>query len=343
MAVKVYKVSNRRDFDLFIRMPLAIYYNDPYWPPQSLDLAADSLLQIPPQNCTLLLAVKNNELIGRIAGMINPMHTEHDTALFGYFECINDSTVAAKLLQRLENWARQKEYRYLIGPTSYNTNDSIGLLIEGFNRPAQYSMPYNKSYYPQLLEQAGFGKHLDLLAYLWTAQPLPEKLTRIARKVIKTKGLVLRTLNLNNIAKEAAFLASVHNQTMLDNWGAGKLSVHDAANYLLTYRLFADPDLLLAVEINGEPAGICLTITERSFGGASSCRVAVLAVVPKFRTKGVAALLMHETANRLRHKGYREAEISLILENNRMMNRILQKTFGFEIIKRFRVYKKTLE
>ncbi len=342
MAVEVHKVYNHRSFDIFIKMPWTIYYDDPFWSPPPAEQTADTLLQIPPHNRILLVAVKDNIVVGRIAGMINPQHPEKKGALFGCFESINDTETAKQLLQKLEEWAEKKGYQHLTGPVSYNTNDSIGLLIEGFDLPAQYCMPYNKDYYPHLLDQAGYRKHLDLLAYAWNNQHIiPEKLIRVAQKAVKTKGLIIRALNLNNIVREAYFLSSVHNQTMQNNWGAGKLSVSEAARYLQGYRTFADPDLLLAAEVNGEPAGICLTITDPSSEKAS-CRVAVMAVVPKFRYKGIAALLMHETAARLIRKGYQEAEISLILENNQMMNRILQKTFNLPVVKRFRVYRKDL-
>nr|WP_238480840.1 GNAT family N-acetyltransferase [Desulforadius tongensis] len=127
---------------------------------------------------------------------------------------------------------------------------------------------------------------------------------------------------------------------MQDNWGAERLSVTDAAQYLSNYRSFADPELLLAVEINGEPAGVCLTLPEQH---SQSCRVAVLAVVPKYRKRGVAALLMYETMLRVQRRGYKEAELSLIMESNTMMNRILQNTFNFKVSKRFRLYNKQLE
>ena len=343
MGIKVFEVSNNRELNIFSRVPEIIYHDDPLWIPTRSNQVAKKLMQIPRRNIILLVAVVDNLVVGRVAGMINPRHPEKNTALFGYFESINDKSVPTELLKKTELWAIKKGYSYLTGPVSYNTNDSIGLLLEGFTEPQQHSMPYNPYYYPDLMENAGLKKHLDLFAYLWSAKdPVPPKLTRIVKKVHQTAGLVLRQINLNHIEKEASLLSIVHNKTMQDNWGAESLPVSSAANYLRAYRSFADPKLLLAAEVNGEPAGICLTLpnpdSHRKNG--KNCRVAILAVVPKFRSKGIAALLMHETAVRLSQNGYQQAELSLILENNTMMNRILKKFFNFEIIKRFRVYRK---
>lgn len=339
MAINVFEVTNNYHFDIFLRLPDMIYgQNSPYYPLPRQQIA-DSILKIPIENHRLLVAVENNAVVGRLAVMKNHRHPELDTALFGYFESTENHNAASELFQAAVCWAKDKGYSYLTGPVSYNTNDSIGMLVEGFEYLPQNSMPYNPGYYPKLLVDCGFYKHLDLLAYLWTREDgIPEKLSRIAKRARNTQGLTLRNISLNHIHREAMFVSTVHNQTMYDNWGSETLTVSEAMSYLNNYRSFTDPDLLLAVEVNGEPAGICLTLPTSN----RSCRVAVLAAVPKYRTKGIAALLMHETAVRLLYKGYQQAELSLILENNTMMNRLLNDSFKLRLIKRYRVYRKNL-
>ncbi|MEG6616036.1 GNAT family N-acetyltransferase [Peptococcaceae bacterium 1198_IL3148] len=342
MSLNVYQVKNQYQFDIFLNMSQTIYYDDPFWPAPPPSETAQQLLNIPRKDVNLYVAVNNNAVIGRVAGMLNNTLADKNTAIFGYFECINDPNAASALMKAVESWANDKGCRYLTGPVCYNTNDSIGILVDGFHLPPQFGMPYNHYYYQTLLEQSGYHKYFDLLAYRWSANhPMPEKLKRIAKGAQKTPGLVLRPFNLHFPKREAQILVKVHNQTMEGNWGAETLTVSDAIHYLNSYRSFADPDLLLTVIINGEPAGICLTIPNLS-AKYHSCRVAVLGVVPKFRTKGIAALLIYETMLRLIKKGYQEAELSLIMENNTMMNRILRDTLKFDIIKRFRVYRKEL-
>ncbi|MTI81943.1 MAG: GNAT family N-acetyltransferase [Firmicutes bacterium] len=343
MSIQIFEVSNRRELDIFVRMPGVVYYNDPLWLPPPPHQVVNKLMKIPPENLHLLVAVENNNVVGRIAGMINKQHFENDTALFGFFESIDNKTIAKELLNTVERWAASKNYHRLNGPVSYNTNDSIGMLVEGFDLPPQDSMPYNPYYYSSLLESAGYSKYEDLLAYMWNDRiPVPEKLVRVSKKARANKGLAIRQLNLSNIQKEAQVLSTIHNETMQDNWGAERLPIADAANYLRNYRSYADPNLLMVAEVNKEPAGIMLCLPNTLNPQHKSCRVAVMAVRPKYRSKGIAALLMHETILRLFHKGYNQAEISLVMENNTMMNRILQKVFNFDIAKRFRLYQKKL-
>lgn len=340
MAVTIHEVSNQYQFETFIDMPKTLYSDNSLRNAIPSHQIAEKLYQIPPENVSFYVAVQNNLVLGRVAAMINPLHVAKDTALFGYFESIESPLVAKELMAAVENWARSKGLTYVTGPVSYHTNDSIGMLVAGFEQPAKLGMPYNNHYYDQLLASSGYNKYFDLLAYRWSSDILPpDKLKRVAARARKNKGVVLRPLNLFYLHKEAVFLAEVHNQTMYENWGAEQLTLPEAKQYLYNYRYYADPDLLLAVEVDNEPAGICLTLPE---WGSDSCRVAVMGVVPKYRTKGIAALLIYETILRLKYKGYLEAEISLVIENNTMMNRILRDTLGYKIIKRFRVYRKKI-
>jgi ribosomal protein S18 acetylase RimI-like enzyme len=338
MSVTIHEVNSQHQFETFLNMPETLYADNFLRNTPSPNQMAEKLYHIPPENVTFYAAVENNLVVGRVAAMVNQRHPEKDTALFGYFESINSQPVANSLMTAVENWARSRGLEYVTGPVSYNTNDSIGMLVSGFDQPAKLGMPYNHHYYAQLLANSGYNKYFDLLAYLWSNDSIPpDKLRRVAERARKNKGVVLRPLNLFYIHKEAVLLAEIHNQTMQDNWGAEQLTLPEAKQYLYEYRSYADPDLLLAVEVNNEPAGICLTLPE---WGNDSGRVAVMGVVPKYRPKGIAAMLIYETILRLKYKGYTEAEISLVMENNTMMNRILRDTLGYKVIKRFRVYKK---
>ena len=44
-------------------------------------------------------------------------------------------------------------------------NYECGLLIEGFEKPPTFMMPYNPPYYQALVEDYGFQKAQDLLSF----------------------------------------------------------------------------------------------------------------------------------------------------------------------------------
>ena len=82
-------------------------------------------------------------------------------------------------LTRSSNGRDSKGLSFLRGPFNPSTNYDVGLLIEGFQYPPSIMMPYNPSYYVQLVESYGFSKEKDLLAVI---------LEKNQKKVIEWNG-----------------------------------------------------------------------------------------------------------------------------------------------------------
>ena len=53
-------------------------------------------------------------------------------------------------------------------------NYECGLLVDGFDKPPTFLMPYNPPYYERLIEGYGFRKSQDLLAYMGYRDQLPK-------------------------------------------------------------------------------------------------------------------------------------------------------------------------
>src|SRR2546423_2035332 len=110
-------------------------------------------------DAAFFLAEENGKIKGRIAAIVNHHHNNfHNdrTGFFGFFECIDDEHVAAKLLESAEGFLREKEMTDILGPHNPSTNDELGLLVEGFGLPPVLLMTYNPRYYPALLEKNGY-------------------------------------------------------------------------------------------------------------------------------------------------------------------------------------------
>jgi hypothetical protein len=70
-------------------------------------------------------------------------------------------------------------------------------------------------------------------------------------------------------------------------------------------------------------------------------RLLIMGVVEGYRSRGIDACFYVETAKKAFAKGYKQCEMSWILESNPMMNRIIQR-LGGKIYKTYRIYEKTL-
>lgn len=64
-------------------------------------------------------------------------------------------------------------------------------------------------------------------------------------------------------------------------------------------------------------------------------------MVPEYRRRGVVALLIDKAMTTLIRKGYRQAELSLIMDRNDQMNSIITSATGGKVHKVFRIYEHT--
>src|SRR4030066_2090756 len=114
MSVNVREVKTRRDLKAFIYLPEKLHKDQRNWvPPVYMD---EWKYFNPKKNkafgycqASLLLAYRDEQLVGRAMGIINTRFNEHRKerlARFGYLEAIEDQEVVPALLSRGEGGGR---------------------------------------------------------------------------------------------------------------------------------------------------------------------------------------------------------------------------------------------
>ena len=100
----VVPVRDARLLDRFIRLPWAIYRDDPAWVPPLLSDVRKVLDRSHPfhrhADVEYFLALRGGEPVGRIAAIINHAYNEFHgkkVGFIGLFECVDDPGVAAAL------------------------------------------------------------------------------------------------------------------------------------------------------------------------------------------------------------------------------------------------------
>ena len=135
---------------------------------------------------------------------------------------IEDYPVAEALLNTAVNWAKERGLKKITGPENYSTNETCGLLIDGFERPPTLMMPYSKPYYRDYLERFGFEKEMDLLSYIIYTKDLPERLAKLSPKILERlnqHGITIRRINLNKFQEEIDKIIKIYNLAWEKNWG----------------------------------------------------------------------------------------------------------------------------
>jgi GNAT superfamily N-acetyltransferase len=374
--IEINQVVSRAERDAFIKFPWRIYTNDPVWVPPLL-LERKEFLNREKHpfyehgDAALFLARSGGEIVGRIMASDDPKYNalhQSNVGSFGMFESIDDQRVGNALFDAAVNWLRQLGREEIMGPIDYSTNYVCGLLIDGFQFPPMVLTSHNPPYYGGLIEGWGFEKAMDLYAW-WFANPAEaaNRLRQLAGALKKRRGVTLRHGNLRDIAGEGRRLREIYNQAWQNNWGFVPFTEKEFEFMTHELKPILVPELVWLAEIQGEPVGFILCVPDINValrkingrlttfglpiglakllyykGRLKTVRLVALGVVPKYRRHGIAEMLvLHIIEEAMIKRGF-IGECSLILENNRMMNRFLE-TIGAEKYKTYRIYSRRLD
>lgn len=373
---RVDPVTDKKALNEFVIFPFTLYRDDPNWVPPLIEERRDFFDSkknpfFEHAHYQLFLARRDDEVIGTIGAVVDQMHNSfhnEQMAAFGFFECINDQTVADLLLNAAEAWGREQKMTIMRGPLNFSTNQEIGLLVDGFETPPMVMMTHNPRYYPALIEGHGYKKAMDVYAYISNLQEdfqkAPEKLFRVARAAAQRANIRVRKLDMRQMDREIELLKQVYNSAWERNWGFVPMTEAEIDHLAKGLKPMIDPNLVFIAETaDGKPAGISLCLPDlhqalRMSGGGhmwpfgllkflwyrrkiNRGRLLIMGMVEEYRGRGIDAIFYEDTAREAMKRGYKQVEASWILESNDMMNRIIER-LGVNRYKTYRIYEKAL-
>jgi len=314
-----------------------------------------------------LLARRDGRVVGTMAVAILPRFDafHHDRfAFFGFFACENEPAIAHPLFDAAVQWARARGARILRGPGEYTTatHDRQGLLIDGFEHPSYIEHTWNEPYLEALVSSYGFRKAMDYHAYeVDFTRPLPPKLARIAATVAARRDLRTRPLDPRNLARDIHLIVALYNRAWSQNWGHLPIEGWEADNLVHTLQLILDPGLVRFAYRGEEPVAVLgafpdpnrlLALRGNRLADHDAIRLLRLllgrrkirrmrtmffGVVPGHRGAGADALLYSEVHAYALARGYTHSDMSLMLEVNTLMIRVIE-AMGGERRKTWRIY-----
>ncbi|WP_347156849.1 hypothetical protein [Pontibacter chitinilyticus] len=359
---------------VFIDFPHELYKDDAYYVPE-LYIAQKDLLTPGKHpfhehsSVQLFLAYEDEKVVGRIAAILNNNHNAFNNTqdgFFGFFDCINDAEVASMLVEAVEKWLLDKGVKTIIGPVNFSTNETCGLLIEGFDSSPIAMMTYNYPYYQPLLEQMGFEKKVDLLAYQFLAGAFNQKarkMTDLLVQRLEQKGITLRNINMKKFKEEAASLREIYNAAWDKNLGFVPMTPQEFDYMAKDMKMILDPDFCMVAEHEGKIVGFSLCIPDINYilkkikkgrllptgifklllqkKKINGIRIIALGVVEGYRKLGIEACFYGSIMQKGYEKNIQYGEASWILENNVLMNQALLKMEATPY-KKYRIYEKAL-
>lgn len=168
MAVTVREIKNRRELRQFISFPEQLYKDNPNWVPA---LHSDEFSALGKKNPALefceracYLAWRDGRIVGRVAAIVNQKANERwneRVVRFGWIDFINDSEVVRALIDAVAEFGRARGCVKIKGPLGFSDMDKEGLMVDGFEYLAPFTVIYNYPYYGERLEELGFVKDAD--------------------------------------------------------------------------------------------------------------------------------------------------------------------------------------
>jgi len=378
MGIEIRTHQPGGDVQDFIDAGTVVFRQDPAWV-KPLDMMIGDRLN-PKKDpfyrhaeVVLFTAWKDGRLAGRLSATVDRtwLSTWHDdTGHFGYFDTIDDPEVARALLSRAEEWLRGKGMKRMNGPMSLSANHEIGVLVEGFSDPPVIDMGHSRSYQGALAEACGLVKEKDLFAWHYDTRDGFNARTMRAWEQIKAMPEVrLRSVDLKHLRKELDLIMEIYNETWAGKWGYVPISGDELDKMASDLRLVLDPDMAFISEVDGKPAGMCITVPNLNavigdldgklfpFGWAklvyrtkaktpTSARLILLGVREEIRKNVkrygyLSAAMYVEVAKRGMAKGIKWAELSWTREDDAPINLGI-RSMGAKVYKKYRVYEKPL-
>ena len=374
--MEIVPVTNERELDRFVRLPMRLAAKDPNWIAPLLMERKEALT--PKTNpffehaeVQLWLARKHGRDVGRISAQIDKLAPADPANPFGYFGMIaaeDDAEVFNALTRTAEDWLKARGCVRAMGPFNLSINEETGLLVDGFDTPPMVMMGHDQRYAGPQLEALGYAKIKDVYAYIVDILADFPRRGRGRVNRARPKGVTLRQLDWKNYEREVAAMTSIINEGWANNWGFTPITEAETRQLAKSMRPVINEKLVWFADIDGEPAafGVCLPNVNEAirdikgrllpFGwakllwrlkvsGVKTARVPLMGVKRKFardfRGRLLPFLIIDAMAIEARKTGIQKVEMSWILEDNAPMRAIIEAVNSVRY-KTYRIYEKRL-
>ena len=354
----------------YIKFPFKLYKNDKNWVPPLINEELETFNKdknpaFTNAEATFYLAYRNNEIVGRIAAIINwdeVNNQQKRKVRFGWFDVIDDIEVTKVLLEKVYEFGRKNNLEYAEGPMGFSNLDKVGVVTEGFEEIGSMITWYNFPYYKVHFEQLGFTKEKEYLENKFPFENVKPEFFEKAQELIK-KRYQLKPLV---FSKTKDIMPYVDKMFDLFNDSYASLSSFVAITdiqkeyFKKKYISFINPEYILFVEDKDKKL-VAFSIVMPSFAEAlqkskgklfpfgfyhmlqarkhsKEVLFYLIGVAPEYQNKGVHAIIFKEYYDAFTKKGIKNCIRTPELADNTAIHN-LWKHFDPQIFRRRCTYR----
>lgn len=371
--VKIIQVTTEKQLSDFIKFPMNLYKNNQNYVPSLIK--DEKSIWNKEENPALayseakqFLAYKDDEIVGRIAVMINHKEAQElgiEKVRFGWLDFIDDEEVSKALIDEAIKFAQEKNLKKIEGPMGFTNLDKAGMLTFGFDKLATMIGLYNESYYPEHLEKLGLVKEKEWVEYeILFPEVLPEKVEKFSKLI--AEKYQLQTVKFNSKEEilplvEPMFKLLDETYKTLSTYTP--ISDEQIQHYKEKYFGFIDKDYIICI-VDKEYNLVAFAITMPSYSRAlqkskgkllpfgwwyfmnaskknDRANFYLIGVHPEYQKRGVTAIIFKEIWKTFRKKGVKFLETNPELEENKNIQ-LLWQDYNPVNHKRRRTYSKNI-
>ena len=371
--ITIKEAKTKSELTKYIKFPFSLYKNNKYWVPPIIadELETFDKVKNPAfenAEAYFYLAYRDNEIVGRIAAIINWSEVndqQKSKVRFGWFDVIDDIEVTKALLEKVRELGKRNNLDYIEGPMGFSNLDKVGVLTEGFEEIGTMITWYNFPYYGTHFEQLGFVVEKEYLESKFPFENVKLEFFDKAQELIKRRY----NLKALNFKKTKDVLPYVDKMFDLFNTSYVNLSSFVAISdvqkeyFKKKYISFINPEYIKFVEDKDKNL-VAFAIVMPNFSGAlqkakgklfpfgflhllkarkNSKDVAfyLIGVHPEYQNKGVHAIIFKEMHTTFTEKGIQNCIRTPELADNQAVQ-LLWKNFDPKIICKRKTFRKNL-
>lgn len=374
MSITIKEITSEQDLKTFIYLPERLHQKHYNWvPPLYMD---EKKFFNPKKNpafshntTALFLAYKNNEVVGRVMGIV-PLDFNQlknvKSARFSYLETNEDEAVFQALIQKVEEWARQQGCTEVIGPMGFSDKEPQGFLLKGFDEPQMPVTNHSFDFMVDFITRQGYKPYIELCQYeVPLSQEMVNRYDIFAQRVLQQHQISVKEFK--HIREVKPFVKSVFeliNSTYTDIYGFTKVSEQEAEEFAQRFLPLLNPRLIKIVT-NKEGKVIAFVIAMPNvnegiqkarghlfpFGWfhilramKTSKRLVLLlgAVQNEMQNKGLDAMLAVKLLNSAIQLGFKVMDSHLIMRKNTKMRGIIERIDGNRMYKEYGIFRKEI-
>ena len=278
-----------------------------------------------------------SHLVARVSPTLTD-RTNQPLGMIGFFDAENEPEIVTTLLQAAIDWLTAQGCKSIVGPIDGDTWHSYRFNIGPFDAPVFLSEPTNPDYYSELWKQAGFvvaaGYHSKVVHNIEEVLLKPAE----SAKQANSQGYKFRPINLADFDSELEVLYRLSINSFNRNFLYNEISLEQFKKLYVDAKPLLHKDLIwIASDKDNKDVGFLFCIVDyakavHSMAGrsnmvakakflfnkrhASAVNFKSICVLPEHRRSAVAAALMFRGYQGALARGYKQANLCLIKDDN---------------------------